>query len=292
MTEKSGHPPKVVRGCFDVLADAGLVGSVGADRAAVMPISPALGLDLLARRREAELTQARISVTQAFEWHRRAVGGDAAENLVEVIRGPAVADRIRQLESAARTQVRGLDSPPYHVDADANQIELDNLANGVRYRAVYGKAALERPEYLADNVLPCGKAGEEARILPDVPVKLLIIDDECALVSLSVAEADVVRSALLIRPSSLLSALIGLFEMCWRAALPLGFNEPRTGRHVQPSERRLLGLLAAGLSDDQVARGLGVSRRTVFRYLENLMTRTGSANRFQLAMHAIRNEWI
>jgi DNA-binding CsgD family transcriptional regulator len=113
-----------------------------------------------------------------------------------------------------------------------------------------------------------------------------------ALVSLSAAEADVVRSALLIRPCSLLSALIGLFEMCWRAALPLGFNERRTGRHVQPSERRLLGLLAAGLSDDQVARGLGVSRRTVFRYLENLMTRTGSANRFQLALHAIRNEWI
>jgi DNA-binding CsgD family transcriptional regulator len=35
-----------------------------------------------------------------------------------------------------------------------------------------------------------------------------------------------------------------------------------------------------------------VSRRTLFRYLEQMMARTGAANRFQLALHAVRNNWI
>ncbi|MCU1683108.1 MAG: hypothetical protein JWQ81_3847 [Amycolatopsis sp.] len=289
---KTGLPPKVVSGCFSALATAGLVSLAKMNLDSARPVPPSLGLDLLSRHREAELAQARIDVTRAFDSYRRSSTGDAADQLIEVVVGPAVSDRIHQLESAARVEVRGLDSPPYYADADGNDVELDNLRGGVRYRAVYGKVALERPEYLADNVLPCGKAGEEARILPDVPVKLLIIDDECAVVSPSVAEADVGLSAFLIRPCSLLSALIGLFEMCWRAALPLNFAEQPNGLHLLPSERRMLALLAAGLGDDQVARSLGVSRRTVFRYLESLMARTGAANRFQLALHAKRNGWL
>ncbi|WP_240522132.1 LuxR C-terminal-related transcriptional regulator [Amycolatopsis vastitatis] len=93
-------------------------------------------------------------------------------------------------------------------------------------------------------------------------------------------------------PCGLFDAVAGLFGMCWQVALPLGLADDGSGSPLRPSERRLLGLLAAGLTDDQVARVLGVSRRTMFRYLENLMARTGAANRFQLALHATRNDWI
>lgn len=287
----TGRRTDQIRCCVAELIEVGLAGRAGADRSCVAPVPPGPALDLLTRRREAELAQARIATTTTFEALRRSVG-DAGEHLVEVISGPAVGDRIGQLERSVHKEIRGLDSPPYYADSDPNQAELDNLANGVRYRAVYAKPALERSEYLADNVLPCVKAGEEARTLPDVPVKLLIFDNDCAVVSLSMAEADVGSSALLIRPSSLLSALTGLFEVCWRAALPLGLGEQDHGPFLQPSERRLLGLLAAGLGDEQVARTLGISRRTLFRYLEGLMSRTGAANRFQLALHAKRNGWI
>jgi DNA-binding CsgD family transcriptional regulator len=279
-----------VRGCFAVLADYGLAGPVDGFGSPMAALRPGPGLEVLSRRREAELARARLAVTRAFEQRVCPPDGGRAAQLIEVVSGPAAAERVRTLERAARTEVRGLDSPPYYADADANEIELENLARGVRYRAVYGKLALERPEYLAENVLPCGKAGEEARILPEVPVKLLIIDADCAVVSPSAPGAD--RSVLLIRPCGLFDALAGLFDMCWRGALPLGLAADGPGSPVRPSERRLLGLLAAGLTDDQVARVLGVSRRTVFRYLESLMARTGSANRFQLALHATRNDWI
>jgi DNA-binding CsgD family transcriptional regulator len=289
LAEAAGRRPEQIRCSVEELLQVGLAGRAGSDLVA-MPPGPAL--DLLARRKEAELAAARVAAADTFRLLRQRVSA-GVDTLVEIIDGAAVQDRIRQLEQAARAEVRGLDSPPYYTGADVNQTELDNLGTGIRYRAVYAKTALDRSEYLADNVVPCVKAGEEARTLPDVPVKLLIFDTDCAVVSLSSSEADNVGgSALLIRPSSLLSALIGLFEVCWRAALPLALGESVSGPFLQPSERRLLGLLAAGLGDEQAARTLGISRRTLFRHLESLMSRTGAANRFQLALHAKRNNWI
>jgi DNA-binding CsgD family transcriptional regulator len=285
-----GAPVVTVRDSFAALNEAGLVSLLDAGSSA-SPVRPGPGLDMLVRRKEAELRKARINAVDAYESFLRLAGGEPVGHLIEVIGGATVAERIRQLERGVHQDIRGFDSPPYYADADANQVELDNLSRGVRYRVVYATAALERADYLADNVLPGVRSGEEARTLPHVPVKMMLFDEDCAVVSQSLpGPAD--GSALLIRPCSLLSALTGLFEMCWRAALPFDVRDRPTAQHLQPHERRLLGLLAAGMGDDQAARALGVSRRTLFRYLEGMMARTGAANRFQLALHAARNGWI
>jgi DNA-binding CsgD family transcriptional regulator len=287
----TGQTPAEIRDGLDILREAGLVSFAGEAEPAV-PMRPGPALDLLIRRKEAELRQARVAAISAYEGFVRSAGGEPANNLIEVIPGNTVSERITQLERSAHEEILGFDSPPYYADADANQVELDNLGRGVRYRVVYATAALGRGDYLADNVIPGVLAGEEARTLPEVPVKLMIFDDDCAVVSQSLPQAGCDVSALLIRPCALLSALIGLFEMCWQAALPFDVRDRPASRYLQPNERRLLGLLAAGMGDDQAARALGVSRRTLFRYLEGMMARTGAANRFQLALHAVRNGWI
>ncbi|MBB1159886.1 helix-turn-helix domain-containing protein [Amycolatopsis dendrobii] len=285
LARETGRDPGEVRRVLALLAGIGLAGPVDGPGSPMSALRPEPVLEVLSRQREAELAGARAAMTRLYEEYRRHSARYDADPMIEVVSGTAAAERVQQLERAARTEVRGLDSPPYYADADANEIELDNLARGVRYRAVYGRLALERPEYVAENILPCGKRGEEARVLPEVPVKLLIVDD-CAALS----GAD--RTVLLIRSCGLFDALAGLFDMCWQVALPLGLADDTSGPEIRPSERRLLALLAAGLTDDQVARVLGVSRRTMFRYLENLMARTGAANRFQLALHATRNDWL
>ncbi|MET9259926.1 helix-turn-helix domain-containing protein [Amycolatopsis sp. NPDC004079] len=285
LARDTGRDPGEVRRVLAVLAGIGLAGPVDGPGSPMSALRPEPVLEVLTRQREAELAGARAAMTRLYERYRRHSVTYDADPMIEVVSGTTAAERVQQLERSARTEVRGLDSPPYYADADANEIELENLARGVRYRAVYGRLALERPEYVAENILPCGKSGEEARVLPEVPVKLLIVDD-CAALS----GAD--RTVLLIRSCGLFDALAGLFDMCWQVALPLGLADDTSGPAIRPSERRLLSLLAAGLTDDQVARVLGVSRRTMFRYLENLMARTGAANRFQLALHATRNDWL
>jgi DNA-binding NarL/FixJ family response regulator len=52
-------------------------------------------------------------------------------------------------------------------------------------------------------------------------------------------------------------------------------------------EREVLGLLAEGLSNKQIARALGISVRTVTVHVSNLLRKTGTASRTEAALKAI-----
>jgi hypothetical protein len=145
--DESSVPVQVVRSSLETLNEAGLVSPVDDGRVAAA-VRPGPGLDMLVRRKEAELRQARITAVDAYESFLRCIGGEPVGHLIEVIGGAAVHERIRQLERGAHDEIRGFDSPPYYADADANQIELDNLGRGVRYQVVYATAAVERADYL------------------------------------------------------------------------------------------------------------------------------------------------
>ncbi|TCC12172.1 helix-turn-helix domain-containing protein [Kribbella soli] len=273
------------------LVQAGLARRSGSDHSRYLPVPPDAGLEAMTLRRESELKQARIEVLNAYDEFRRTVHNESTTHLIEVVTGSAIVERIHQIKSGVQREILAIDSPPYYIGGP-NQEEIDQLRRGVSYRVVYSPESVEVPGYLTENILPCVEAGEQARVLPDVPAKLTIIDGAIAFVSMSARDTDVNRSLLIIRPSSLLSALIGMFELCWRNALPLHASVGTEDDRLEPIERRLLALLATGAADDTIARTLGISRRTFFRYLERLMNRTGASTRFQLALHAARENWL
>jgi sugar-specific transcriptional regulator TrmB/DNA-binding CsgD family transcriptional regulator len=276
---------------LDGLVQAGLARRSGSDHSRFLPVPPDAGLEAMTLRRESELKQARIEVLNAYDEFRRTGHNESTTHLIEVVTGSAIVERIHQIKGGAQREILAIDSPPYYIGGP-NQEEIDHLKRGVAYRVVYSPESVEVPGYLTENILPCVEAGEQARVLPDVPAKLTIIDGLIAYVSMSVRDTDVNRSLLIIRPSSLLTALIGMFELCWRNALPLHASVGAEDDRLEPIERRLLALLATGAADDTIARTLGISRRTFFRYLERLMNRTGASTRFQLALHAARENWL
>ncbi|MFI6874072.1 LuxR family transcriptional regulator [Streptomyces sp. NPDC050400] len=276
---------------YDALVDAGLASAAEGDGGVVAPVPPAAGLEALARRRAAEVEESRIAVGGAFESFRRQRLAAYNDGLVEIVTGEAVGPRIRQAWTSAREQIRQFESPPYFPLATATDDALATLARGVTQRVVYSRASLEHPGHLKNVIEPCVNAGEQARVLPTVPVKLVIIDEAYALVSLSIKEADVHNTMLVVQPCGLLSALMALFEQSWHNALPFHGSTARPGG-LAPADRRLLWLLAGGAGDDVIAHELGISRRTLFRRLQILMARLGAANRFQMALQAQRNGWL
>ncbi|WP_327351892.1 LuxR family transcriptional regulator [Streptomyces sp. NBC_01304] len=276
---------------YRVLVDAGLASAADGDADVVAPVPPTAGLEILARHRAAEVEESRIAVGGAFESFRRQRLAAYNDDLVEVVTGDAIGPRIRHAWASAREQIRQLESPPYFDVPSATDDALATLARGVTQRVVYSRESLEHPGRLKDAIEPCINAGEQARVLPSVPVKLVIIDEAYALVSLSIKEADVHNTMLVVQPCGLLSALIALFEQSWQNALPFhGSTALRGG--LAPADRRLLWLLAGGAGDDTIARELGISRRTLFRRLQMLMARLGAANRFQMALQAQRAGWL
>ena len=291
--EPSGLPVTRLDAAYAGLAEIGLVVARAGRSDVVAPVPPATGLEILAQRRATELEEARAAVVGAFNIYRRRSAPGLADHPVESASGEAIQQLIEETLVTAKHEIRRFDSPPYfRGSAQGTVDELALLARGVRHRAVYSRASLEHPGHLSENIEPCMAAGEQARVLPSVPVKLNLVDDQVGLVALSIEEADINETLLVVRPCGLLSALSALFELSWQAALPLHGSAAGTPRRPFPYERRILSMLAAGVPDNQIIRELGISRRTFFRRLELLMAQAGATSRFQLALHAQRKGWL
>jgi DNA-binding NarL/FixJ family response regulator len=57
-------------------------------------------------------------------------------------------------------------------------------------------------------------------------------------------------------------------------------------------QRLLLSQLAGGAKDEQIARALGLSVRTVRRRVAELLVELGADSRFQAGVEAVRRGWI
>ncbi|MGI5177727.1 helix-turn-helix transcriptional regulator [Dactylosporangium sp. CA-152071] len=66
----------------------------------------------------------------------------------------------------------------------------------------------------------------------------------------------------------------------------------RAGGDLTAREIEVLGCLAAGMSNQQVASSLGISVRTVTVHVSNLLRKTGAASRTEAAMWAVRHRVV
>lgn len=155
--------------------------------------------------------------------------------------------------------------------------------SGRRSRAVYPLRVLhEAPEALFTRV----EEGEEVRLIDDLPTRLMVINPTHAIVPEPLGFADEPR--LLVRQGALVAALALLFELYWDRAVPVAELTP-----VRQSERTfLLRQLQVGARDEQIARTMGLSLRTVRRRISDLMIELGADTRFQAGAEAARRGWL
>ena len=285
----------------------GLVRGPGLDGGASWSaLAPDLALEgTLARRERSERT-ARDSLTRLLDGYLRERGqrDPVAAGLVEVVTGlESIGEVWSTLQAGARTSVDVFDKPPFVQPDDEEELpELEMLARGVKARGVYERASLLDPAKLSE-VQEMIAAGETAVMVPELPFKLAVVDRRRALLPLGAGTE--LTAALIVRPSPLLDALIEVFETQWARGMPVpraaGRSAPRAdpqepGRESAPesSEGRmawegLLTMLSAGMTDEAIARQLGVSARTVQRRISDLMETLGSRNRFQAGVQAVRH---
>jgi DNA-binding CsgD family transcriptional regulator len=276
--------PKVLR-TLAALQQLGLITGLADSAPGYSAIRPDLAIGVLIRQREERLAQLGSAVTELTKRFHEASRGHTPAELIEVVHGPdAIRQRWLQLQRSARCEIRALDKPPYI--AAGNPAEPGLLATGVRYRTVCDRAALDYPGRLED-LWEAAEAGEDCRIAPDVPIKLFLADDRMALAPLH--QPQDVESAVIVHPSALLDALGALFESVWQRSLPLaafraGASTDTTA--LSDEQRRLLLLLAAGYTDEAIARKLDRGYRTVQRHIGVLMDSLSAQTRFQLGLRA------
>jgi DNA-binding CsgD family transcriptional regulator len=288
--------PHSVRTAIASLEGAGLVSRSPDTQPLFFPVAPDVGVEALILRRQADLEQARALADRMmadFHQGRRTQPPDP----VEIVSGAeAVHTRFEQLQRSARHLVQVLDAPPYAGPGGTpNRVEFEALTRGVVYRGIYDQAALEAAPGTINAIARYVAAGEQARFLGKLPFKLATFDREFGYVPLTVSQPDIARF-MVVRPCSLLDALLYIFDTLWERATPITFGpgsppgEPDSGD--DPPDSRLLNLLATGMTDQAIAHHLGLSYRTTRRRIAALMTELGAESRFQAGLQASRRGWL
>lgn len=293
LAERQQTTPARAQQLLDGLVAAGLA-TLASSPARYVAIDPRRGLTALLRSRQSELDRAAAALeSYAAEHHERALRADP-RRLVEVIEGAAaVTGRLDELLLGAEREVLAFDSPPYLAQSlKASDMERDALDRGVSVRAVYAAEVLESPERAA-ALKEATRLGEQARLVPRVPLKMVMADGRAAMVPLTANHETTRTTAVVVRQSRLCDALLELFEAKWAQGMPAFAPALAPGHTDLPAaDRALLSLLNAGLKDEAIARQLGISERTLRRRTTDLVGRLGATSRFQAGAQAVRRGWL
>lgn len=275
------------RRALRVLHRCGLVEPMQGHPSQYLAAPPDVAIDAVVLRKQRELDELRAS---ARELVRRQPGTGSGQALEFVSGNEAVLAAVAALEHGAQEEVLVVDCPPYLMGTLFNSSELQGLARGVRYRAVYHAPVLQDPERL-EHLQRYVDAGEECRAIPHTELKMLIADRQAAIVPVIFGQhAD---ERMVIRGSALIDTLVFAFETLWSQATPMECASD--GARPDQLDRKhadVLRLMATGAKDRAIARALDVTPRTVIRRISRIMDLLSADTRFQAGVQAARRGWL
>jgi len=154
-------------------------------------------------------------------------------------------------------------------------------------RAIMPVSALTLPG-VRDTVTRVLAAGGRMRTLDRVPSWFMTAGSEAAGLPARWGGnlPEVAYNFYLLRTPIVVGMLTSLFEELWNRAVPLPFG--RRGEAMT----QVVRLAAQGLSDEAIARHLGVSVRTVRARFAEAMADLGAQTRFQAGVEAARRGWL
>jgi DNA-binding CsgD family transcriptional regulator len=289
LAEVTGLPTPQVEAVLCALADVDAVARVDGAWVSRPPARVMAEVLRSEEDRRSALWRAGAELDELYQAAHRASGGPEVEPVRDLAELFALTDRVQE---RATERVRWLDRPPYRSTpvrfAAQESLQTRRMAAGVSYRVLYHRAVYDDAG-LFESTTRMIEHGEDARVLVDLPVKLLIGDDR---IGLLIPEPERVgaEGSLVVHASGLLAAFAGLFETLWTLGVPVSAAAPA----VQPSEkdRKIITLMAAGLTDEAIARRIGLSRRTVVRRIAVLLDRLGATTRFQAGVQAANRGWL
>ncbi len=138
-------------------------------------------------------------------------------------------------------------------------------------------------------VVENGSAGEYGSVTVrysanPLPCRMVIIDEAVAVAAGQGAAGR--GGAMVVEEPVLVQGLLCLFEATWAACVGATPDTPTL------DERSLLERMAAGSTDEAIARRLGISDRQVRRRIANLLQRLGVSSRFAAGAEAVRRGWL
>lgn len=158
------------------------------------------------------------------------------------------------------------------------------VARGHSVRCIYPTEALRLARSTLDTHV---EFGEQVRLMPDVSHQLGLVGTELALLVSGMGDA---TRTVVLRDRVLVAVLVDYFDRVWDEAVVM---PPEAETWDREDERQmLLAELGRGARDEQIAKTLGISLRTVRRRVADLMVEFEAETRFQVGAEAVRRGWL
>lgn len=283
LAEALGRPEPEVRKLIDQLHAERLVAHSADDALAYRAVRPALALPSLAAMRLNARHRSALPTASAVEGfiaeHERLTDShDETRPLRSIDETTAAAER---LVSTARHEALFLVRrfTPGSFEFSRQLIECV-LRRGATVRIVCAAELVKQPP-IAEHLTWLAERDIRPRIAPVGGSHLALVDGATALVEDSSGQSWIERR------SSVVDALQAMAGNLWDVGAPVPDRFPMaTGGLAQERQEHVLRLLAEGLTDDMVARRLGVSVRTVRNDVASSMNALHACSRFQAGARA------
>jgi DNA-binding CsgD family transcriptional regulator len=172
------------------------------------------------------------------------------------------------------------------------------LRRGVAMRSIHLTSSAAVP-YARAHLKDLVSEGAEVRTATTLPMRMIIVDNTLAIVPIidpdsdpdGEAHADAPGPAMVLRSPVMVGVLRQMFEHVWETSSDL-FTDDSFGPAPVARHREVVRLLASGLTDEAIARKLGLSDRTVRRIVAELMQQIGAESRFQAGVKMVRLGWL
>ncbi|MFJ4336960.1 helix-turn-helix domain-containing protein [Streptomyces sp. NPDC088915] len=210
---------------------------------------------------------------------------------IETLTTPAVVNSfLEDAGSAVRTRMRSMHPggpPPEDVIDGMLLRDKEMEGRNVEVDVLYQRRTAEVP-YVAAYLRDASRPGREARTAESLPIRMILFDDDLAVLPINPADSS--EGALAVHGRTLLSSLHAFYDHYWHNATlphqppPRHQGDPTARPALDSQELVIVRLLADGVKDEAIARHLGVSSRTLSRLVSGLLDTLGVQTRFQAAL--------
>ena len=215
-------PRQRIYDVLDGLVTRGLASVEPGRPARYQAVAPEEAVGSLLAAQRAELERLEREAAQAIARLTPAYRAGREENdpldYIEVLREPAaIGKRFSELEAAVEREILVFTRPPYAIEPADNVAGLELLARGVEARSVYERSLYDDEAQVA-AVRHFVERGEQARVVNELPLKLVLIDERIALFTMEDPVAGIPGlTIMIVEHPSFARMLKFAFERVWES---------------------------------------------------------------------------
>jgi sugar-specific transcriptional regulator TrmB len=279
------------------LAERGVLRPDPTRRAGFAAVNPAVAVTALVEQAEHELrcryrgvVETRSELLELTAGCRHVPAGRPMAEVERVTCPDAVTEVLAELTYFMRASAYLVHpgGQPVRNALDARQpLPARALRRGIDLRVLCHRGVLDDPAEVA-RVRELHAAGAQFRLAEKRLDPLIILDE--SVVVLPAGKRDTC-GALVVRQPRLLTGIVELYRRRWAEGEPLEWDA-RPQPSLADADRKVLRLLASGVTDETAAREVGWSTRHLRRRLAMVMVRLGASSRFEAGATAARLGWI